>query len=277
LVKSYDNQTISHVILSIPSVSAPTPDGLLTINTVYGANEDACGDWQKGDTILTCDFGNFGAFGERSIAVVWDVAQSFDTSTTHVFTASVRTNEQLNPNGSNGQIYEATSGAALVSSFSDNALATFNLGGPASTSPLGSGDAGNLQTTVNLLQNNGGNGNVVQVSEGTDGVQPAYCVARNLSCQPDFTVVSVNGGSAVSPYLETVLTAKVPKTYNVKKAFVIHVLDDGSVAPGFPLFNVESTSCAGHPTLVPCADFSLTKQGILTVVVHTATNGKFNY
>jgi hypothetical protein len=269
VVDSDDNQTIANIHLSVPAIGQNWPGGVV-ITTVFGADASMCAP--SNGTSLSCDFGNIAGFGTRTISIVASVAATLPAGDI-TFSASAETN---NENGSNLQVESGTA-VAEVQAFSDNALATFNLGGMASTSPLGSGGAGNLQTTVNLLQNNGGNGNVVQVSEGTSGVQPAYCVALKLTCQPDFTEVSVNAGAAVSPYLETVLTAKVPKSYNVKKAFVIHVLDNGSVAPGFPVFNDDSTSCAGHPTLVPCADFSLTKQGVLTVVVHTATNGKFNF
>lgn len=269
IVDSDDNQTIANVHLSVPAVGQTWPDGAV-ITTVFGANASMCAP--SNGTSLSCDFGNIAGFGTRTISIVASVAATLPAGDL-TFSASAETN---NENGSNLQV-ESGAAVAEVQPFSADALATFNLGGMASTSPLGTGGGGNLQTTVNLLQNNGGNGNVVQINEGTSGVQPAYCVANQLTCQPDFTVVSVNGGSTVSPYLETVLTAKVPKTYNVKKAFVIHVLDTGLVAPGFPLFNDKSTSCAEHPTLIPCADFLLTKQGVLTVTVHTATNGKFNF
>lgn len=268
VVDSDDNQTIANVHLSVPAIGQTWPDGAV-ITTVFGANASMCAP--SDGTSLSCDFGNIAGFGTRTISIVASVAATVPAGDI-TFSASAETN---NENGSNLQVESGTA-VAEVQAFSDNALATFNLGGAVSTSPLGTGGAGNLQTTVNLLGNNGGNGNVVQVTEDTNGVQPPYCVALKLTCQPDFTVVKVNAGDPVSPYLETVLTAKVPKTYNVRKAFVIHVLDDGSVAPGFPLFNVKSTSCAEHP-IPPCADFSLTKQGILTVVVRTETNGKFNY
>ena len=98
-----------------------------------------------------------------------------------------------------------------------------------------------------------------------------------LTCQPDFTNLTVNGGTAVTPYLETILSAKVPSSYSLKKAFVIHVLADGTtVEQGFPLFNNPATSCAAHPALVPCADFALAN-GIVTITVHTNSNGKINF
>lgn len=269
VVDSDDNQTIANVQLTIPATGQTWPSGAV-ITTVFGANASMCAP--SNGTSLSCDFGNIGAFGTRTISVVASITATLPAGNI-TFSASAETN---NENGSNQQVESGTA-IAEVQAFSDNAVSTFNLGGFVITSALGSGGAGNLQTKVNLLQNNGGNGNVVQISEGTNGVQPAYCVALNLTCQPDFTELTVNGGAAVSPYLETVLTAKVPKSYNIKKAFVIHVLDNGTVETGFPLFNVASTSCAAHPTLVPCADFSLSKTNVLTIVLHTSGNGRMSY
>ncbi len=145
-----------------------------------------------------------------------------------------------------------------------------------STTDLATGN--NLKTTLRLLQDNDGNGNVVVIKEGNNGkIQPTYCVTLKLTCQPDFTDLTVNAGNAVTPYLETILTAKVPSSYSLKKAFVIHILADGiTVEPGFPLFNNPATSCAAHPALVPCADFALAN-GIVTITVHTTGNGKMNY
>ena len=106
-----------------------------------------------------------------------------------------------------------------------------------STTELATGN--NLKTTLRLLQDNGGKGNVVR-SEGNNGkTQPTYCVKLKLTCQPDFMDLTVNAGNTVTPYLETILTAKVPSSYSLKKAFVIHVLADGiTVEQGFPLFNI---------------------------------------
>jgi hypothetical protein len=157
--------------------------------------------------------------------------------------------------------------------FNPDSLTTFKLTGSASTSPRGIG--GNLQTTLNLPPYTGGNGNAIVITEGADVDQPLVCVTLKLTCQPDYSVVSVNGGALVSPYLETILTANVPKTYNIKKAFVIHLDAGENLMPGFPIYNTAANSCAVHA--LPCADFSLTKAGVLTITVHTEGNGKFQY
>lgn len=269
-LQSGDNQTIANVHLSVPAIGQTWPAGI-TIATVFGPNASMC---SSSGTSVSCDFGNLSAFGIRKISVLANVASSVATGNSITFSASAETN---NENGSNLQVETGTSAALQVLAFDANALTTANLGGQAGTSALGTSGAGNLQTALNLLQDNGGNGNVIAIVEGTSSTQPSVCVTLKLVCQPDFAELTVNAGAAISPYLETVITANVPKTYNIKKAFVIHVLTSGSVAAGFPLYNASSTSCVAHPTLVPCADFSLSKTNVLTITIHTATNGKFQF
>jgi hypothetical protein len=269
LVQSGDNQTIANVVLRLPSGQA-LPAGV-TISGVFGLNAAMCSP--SDGTSLTCNFGNIAAFGSRSISVLATVATSVPAGNSITFSATAETN---NENGSNVQVNTGTSGPLHVIAFSANSVTTFNLGGQASTSALGQTGAGNLQTSLNLLQNNGGSGNAVVISEGTTTTQPAVCVSLKLTCQPDFADLTVNTGSLVSPYLETTLTANVPKTYNIKKAFVIHTTG-GSLDAGFPLYNVASTSCLANPSLVPCADFSLSKTNVLVITVHTATNGRMSY
>ena len=281
-VQSTDNQTIANVKLSIPASGGTWPAGL-TITGVFGQNASLCPPLNGAPllgTSLSCDLGNIAAFGNRKISVLASIAatvpasDSVPTPPAITFSASAETN---NENGTNKQVETGTSGALQVLAFSPNAITTFTLTGSVSTLGLGQTNAGNLQTTLNLLQDNGGNGNSINIIEGTSSTQPAVCVSLKLTCQLDFTVVTVNGGSTVNPYLETTLTANVPKTYSVKKAFVIHLKTDGSLDAGFPLYNVETTSCVAHPSLVPCADFSLSKTSVLTVVVHTTGNGSFRY
>lgn len=270
LVDSDDNQTIANVHLSVPASDQSWPAGI-TIATVFGPNVSMC-SWTA--TSVNCDFGNISAFGVRRISILANVASSVPAGSTITFTASAETN---NENGSNQQVETGTSAALQVLAFNANSVTTANLGGSAGTSGLGTSGAGNLQTALSLLQDNGGNGNVIVITEGTSTTQPQVCVSLKLTCQPDFADVTVNAGAPINPYLETVITANVPKTYNIKKAFVIHLETNGTLTPGFPLYNVSSTSCVAHPALVPCADFSLTKTNVLTITIRTATNGKFQF
>jgi hypothetical protein len=270
LVDSDDGQTIANVVLTIV---APTNT---VISGVFGRDASMCPPLD-GTTLdpamLVCDLGNIAAQGDRRISVLAHVAQSTPAGNTIVFTASAETNNETGPNQ---QIVTGSSGPLHVLAFNANGVTTFNLGGAVSTSPLDAG-GGNLQTTLNLLQNNGGNGNAIVIAEGTNATQPTICVSLKLTCQPDFVDLTVNQGSAVSPYLETTLTANVPKTYNIKKAFVIHLNADGTLDSGFPLFNVPETSCSAVPMPLPCATFFLSKTNVLTIVVHTIGNGKMNY
>ena len=274
--QSGDNQTIANVKVTIRAnvpVFTPPATGGVTIETVFGADAGLCPPPSNSATI-TCNFGNVTAFDDRSVSILARVAKGVPVSNSITFTASAETN---NENGSNAQVRSATSGPLNVIVFNANSITTASLAGSVSTDELGKPNAGNLQTKLNLIEDNDGLGNVIVITEGTDLTQPTVCVTLKLTCQLDFANLTVNGGDPVDPYLETVLTAKVPSSYNIKKAFVIHVLTSGVVDSGFPLYNSTTTSCIGHPERVPCADFSLTKAGILTITVHTNGNGGMRY
>jgi hypothetical protein len=260
-VVSTDNQTIANVVLTVP---APA---FTAITGVFGADAGMCPLITLPIPTLRCDFGNISALGHRSISVLAKVDKTATGSIK--FSATAETN---NENGTNIQVKSGDS-TVSVSAFSDNALLTFDLGGSESTSPLGTGNAGTLQTTLHLLRDNGGAGNAIGITESQNLIQPAYCVTLKLTCQPDVAEVHVNGGP-VTPYLETVLIAKVPKTYNIKKAFVLHIRDDNAIES---IFNTTASSCTTQPMPLPCADFSITKDYVLTITVHTSGNGKFQF
>jgi hypothetical protein len=268
-VQSNDNQTIANVKLTIPGAGDTWPANYQNAN-IFGEDGASCSGFTT--TGATCNFGNIIAFDYRLITVLVKVPANATSGTT--FSASAETN---NENGTNVQVMKGVSGPLAVVPASANGVTTANLSGLVSTADLNTTGAGNLSTTLNLIGNNGGKGNVVVIQEGTETTQPAVCVSLKLTCQPDFVSLTVNDGAPVSPYLETVLTAKVPSSYNIKKAFVIHVLANGQVDSGFPLFNSTTTSCIAHPNLIPCADFSITKAGILTITVHTNGNGNMKY
>jgi hypothetical protein len=274
--QSGDNQTIANVKVTIRAnvpVFDPPATGGVTIETVFGADAGLCPAPSNSAT-MTCNFGNVTAFDDRSVSILARVAKGVPVSNSITFTASAETN---NENGSNVQVRSDTSSPLNVILFDANSVTTAGLTGPVSTDELGKPNAGNLQTRLNLLQDNGGKGNVIVIQESTSAVQPTVCITLKLTCQPDSVDLTVNGGNPVLPYLETVLTAKVPSSYNIKKAFVIHVLTNGQIDGGVALFNSATTSCIAHPSLVPCADFSLTKAGILTITVHTNGNGGMRY
>ena len=268
-VVSTDNQTIANMHLSVPQLGGPALPAGVTVTAVFGADAFRCSPPTTAG--LSCNLGNFAGLGERHLSILVSVPASW-TGGALTITASAETN---NENGQNLQVEDADT-SVTPSAFSANGITTYNLTGPAGTSPLGSPGAGNLRTQVNLLLNNGGVGNAIAIVEGTTTSQPSYCVTLKLTCQLDFADVTVNGGAAVTPYLETTLTATVTNKYSLKKAFVIHVLANGNVETGFPIYNVPASTCAGHPNLVPCADFSQAGN-VVTIVVHTFGNGKFGF
>jgi hypothetical protein len=289
VVNSQDNQTIANVKLTIPGIPVLDPDhpnpapwpSALTITAVFGTDAGNCTIASDRHSV-SCLVGNIPALGQKTVTVLAAVPSTVPISSPAPptpppaikFSASAETN---NENGSNRQVETSPDSAALeVVASNGNQVFTANQSGLASTAPIATGN--NLQTTLNLLQDNGGKGNVIVIAEGSNGkTQPTYCVTLKLTCQPDFTDVTVNTGNTVTPYLETILTAKVPNSYSLKKAFIIHVLADGTtVEPGFPLFDSQTTSCVGHPERIPCADFALA-DGIVKITVHTDKNGKFQY
>lgn len=275
-VDSDDNQTIANVVLRVPASGEPPMPAGLAITAVFGADKALCPEPPYGSS-LTCDFGNIAALGTRKISVLVSVDKEWPITvpaTAITFSASAETN---NENGANQQLEPGVSNPLTVLPFSEDGVTTFNLGGEASTSELGTFGAGNLKTTLNLIQDNGGNGNAVVIAEGKNIIQPAYCATLKLTCQPDFVNLTVNDDAPVSPYLETILTANVPKTYNIRKAFVLHFKTNRILDTGFPLFNVPATSCSANPMPLPCATFSLSKTNVLTIVVHTTGNGRMNY
>ncbi|MEA2633043.1 MAG: hypothetical protein QOE66_3262, partial [Chloroflexota bacterium] len=137
-VVSSDNQTIANVVLTVP---APASTAIIG---VFGTDAGMCPLITLPIPTLRCDFGNISALGHRSISVLAKVDKPASGPIT--FSAVVETN---NENGTNTQVEKDQSDVS-VSAFSDNALLTFDLGGSESTSSLGTGSAGTLQTTLHL-------------------------------------------------------------------------------------------------------------------------------
>src|SRR6476659_964323 len=89
LVHSYDNQSLTHAFLDLPSTTVAQAAGL-TVATVYGTDAAACKDGLvKGGAAVKCDFLKLTPKNpDRSITVVWNVAASFDVAQNPVLTAS---------------------------------------------------------------------------------------------------------------------------------------------------------------------------------------------
>lgn len=247
-----DNQTIAHVSLVFPAPSTltkPFPSlaaNGLTYNALGGQDQASCGP--VGSPIVTgvsCTFDNLAAGAVRSFFIVIDASQA--TTAANLFSAEVTTN---NENGSNLQTFDASSGTFQVQAASPDGLSTFVPPGQLSktynTSPVGSGNK--LQTKLGFTQSPGGN--LVSIGEDTTtSTSFLYKCPDGLACQAPETTISVQDGLSgsstqfTSPFLTVTLTALVPKTYSLSKAFVAHYGASVTI-PDWTLFwSTKSTRC----------------------------------
>ena len=221
-VKSTDNQTLAHALLSISIATSPVG---LSLNQFYdpagGSDASSC---SPSGNVISCDFGNLEAFGERTIEVVVDVASTFPTDATGLFSAAATTN---NENGSNQQLFTASSEPFRVNAASANALQTFVPPGQLkhlNTAGLGPASAGNLSTSIDFKAT--GQGDVVAINEGTNPVGSYACptdlLPSGVTCQPDYSEVLFSRSGFGAPYLTWTLNASVPGTYTLAKGFVVH-------------------------------------------------------
>jgi hypothetical protein len=217
-VKSNDNQTIAHTNLTVTVASSPAG---LSIADFYdpdpnGTDASFCG--VNGNTI-SCDYGNLAGFAERTIAVVVNVSADFPTNATGLFSAVATTN---NENGSNLQSFPADSGGFAVQAASANGLQTFVPPGQLkqlNTAGLNTAGAGKLSTAIKFAAS--AQGDAVAINEGTDPVGK-YACPSGLTCQPDYSEVAFTHSGFGAPYLTWTLTALVPSTYTLSKAFIVH-------------------------------------------------------
>ena len=216
---SNDNQTVAHAEMSV--AIATTPLGL-TLDTFYdpdgGTDADDCEAVTGG---IDCDFGNLPGFAERTIAVVVNVSSTFPTAGAGaLFTASATTN---NENGSNQQLFAASSGNFAVTGADPNALKTFAKPGLAKhleTSAIGTANAGKIQTLIDFTADGGGDTVAI-----TDGANPSgkYACPAGLTCQADYSEVLFERTSfGDDPYLKWTVKAQVPGTYTLAKGFLVH-------------------------------------------------------
>ena len=226
-VRNGDNQTIAHVVVTFPA--SGTLDPSLPITDVGGTDKGSCPtvvDSNGKVTGVSCTFDNLAAGALRSFFVV--VSTTVATSSQDLFTAKVTTN---NENGQNTQLFTATSGAFKVQAPNANGLSAFVAPGQVAktfkTDPAGGNNK--LQTKLDFTETSGGN--LVSIAETEGGTTFLYRCPTELGlvCQPAETSISVQDGLTGSsatfgsaPFLSVTLTALVPKTFNLNKAFVAH-------------------------------------------------------
>ena len=249
-IKSTDNQTIAHTILTIDSNKSNNAG--LSLNTYFdpatGTKPAACTDDGK---VITCSYGNLEARGQRTLAVIVDVAPGYTagSQTQPLFWSKVTTN---NENGSNQQLFIAASGPSsddpdapspgfAVSGFNANNVFTFVPPGQAKqlfTSGVG-GAGGDLSTNVSFKSA----GEVVAITEGTSNATTYPCPS-DLSCQGSYAEVSTTSGFfSTTPFFTWTVTAIVPKTYSLSQGFVAHYPTGSTTSNWRLLFKDRSATC----------------------------------
>lgn len=263
-VLSGDNQNIAHTVLYFPVHGKTLPDGL-TVSYVFGPDAGFC--VPTGSTSVTsvrCDFGNLAAGTHRTVSILVDVASGFappppppcfvppsSVDLCALFTANVETN---NENGSNLQTFAATSGAFPVSPATDNTLGSYLAPGlthKQTKATTGTPSANNKLTTAVTFQPDQADGNLVAITEISDATKTELKYNCPFpTCQPDSTTVEIDHGTgsySQPPYLDWKLTALVPKTFTLSKAFVAHYLT-GSTTSDWQLFvGKKGDACGTSP------------------------------
>jgi len=256
-ILSTDNQNLAHTVLT---VTVPMPTGI-TVHAPYDpgpSTTDAAACSPSDVTIdgvinrvITCNYGSLSARGERTIALVVDVASTFNAANQAIkfVSAKVETNNETGPNQ---QIFTADSGSFQVQAFNANHLASWVPPGQIkefSTSALG-GDGGKLSTKVNFTS--GANETVAINEDASDSSH--YPCPTGFACQTDpltgqstYSEVKVGNGLFPDfPYFTWTLTLLVPKTYTVSQGFVLHYLSPSDTAPEFLYFKNKSSYCGSN-------------------------------
>lgn len=257
-LKSVDNQTIAHAVLTFPAGGAFTTASGLQITAVGGTNASACPTISDPVRSITCNFDNLPGFALRSLFFVVSTTNPIaPTVDAPVFKVQVTTN---NENGSNLQLFTADSGTGFaIQPTSANGLSTFVKPAPGQLRQTfntnGVAGTNKLQTKVDFDQSAGGN--LVSIAETDNGsTNFLYTCPDGQSCQPVETTISITNdlsGSATefgSPFLQVTLTALVPKTYTLSKAFVAHYGPSVTTPDWILFWNTKATKCGTDPATI---------------------------
>jgi hypothetical protein len=256
-VKSIDNQTIAHTILTIDwnksSNAGLSLNAVQFIDLTDDGIDDVAGCSAGSGTIITCNFNNLPARATRTVGVVVDVASTFVASTQvqPLFFAHVVTN---NENGSNTQLFDATSGpwattppntdpGFKVGAFDSDTVLTFAL--PNSSNNL----ANTAPSSTNKLQAKVAfdtvKGKIVAITEGQSTDLLYKCpTGLQQACQTTFSQVTAGDGAFPdSPYFTWTLNALVPNTYNKSQGYVVHYPTGAKDSDWILLFKNSSSLC----------------------------------
>lgn len=248
-ILSNDNQTLAHTVLT---VRIPTPTGL-TVHDPFDpgpstTDADPCTpsfDTTNKVTTITCNYDSLEAFGERTIAMVIDVASTFVIAgqASPFISAQATTN---NENGQNLQHFDANSGAFQVQDFSANHLDSWvpngTHGKAFSTAALGESGAGKLSSTISFDTSAN---ETISLTDGTTVQNGKYqCPAAFPNCQSDFSeAVTATGSFTSSPYFTWTVNALVPKTYSLSQGFVAHYVTGQTDPDWILLFKSRASFC----------------------------------
>jgi hypothetical protein len=251
-VKNIDNQTLTHVVITIVRAQ----DSGATVLDVFGPDSGKC---TPSATAFTCDYGNLKAGAKRQFSILATAGSvnSFDVKAQVVF------NESNNPNGGNEQIDEAT-GSLIITTATCDLVKTFFRAG--NSSNLGTIDgcalsSGNPQST--RIDTDVTSDSPVLVGEETGSL-----CAAGLTCfgQVSRADVAINGTYTVIWTIDW----QVPSNFNVQKFGILH-FPDGSSSPDLNL-TAKKNICK-TTTSVGCI-VSVTLTGTtLEAIVRTKGNG----
>ncbi len=283
LVKNFGKQTLTHGLFGMGTLISPDATDLpagWTIASIApatgcrfdGGTVDASGNPVGPWDGVSCDLGSLAKGASKSFRIILNAGATLDAP----IEAAVTVAENVGGNvGSNGNTFVASTLGFTLAAGDDDHIATWLPKGKVHTTAGANG----LSTIIELLGDNGGDGNTVLIDDGGNG-SANDCTNLGVVCVGGHASrASVNNGASVSPYFIWTTTWIVPAAYKLgSKSGVIHWFDDTSKAPE-TIFYSNKTSCSARNAPSPCADFTIAPNPddsttqIVTVVMQTKVNG----
>jgi hypothetical protein len=254
-------QNLTKATLAIGTAPAPALPSGMTIAALGGPDAGACtvaGDARS----AVCDFDSLRRNEARTISLLFSFSESLSAAAVRI---AAKVNENVNDNGANQDTFFADATIDVSATTCGN-VATFVP--PGQASKIGTDLAGCTDQSTVLAIPGTGNGHLVRVAE--EGL--AAC-AFGLACFGDASVAQVDGGAAVTPYLEWTVSwpASVAPKINANQAGVIHFLDDGTIVQ---LSAKKNELCKNANATNCIVSFGYTADGAwLVAVFRTPTNG----
>jgi hypothetical protein len=248
-VKNIDNQTLTHVVITIDK----SQNGATVSGQILGPDKAKCDG-----TIdpITCDFGNLKADATRQFSIIITTpAGTGDVLAKIVF------NESNNPKGGNQQI-ESAHATPVVGDATCNTLATFLPPGIAKSLLPDTGKCSTDTQRSGLIVPAATDGNVVSVDDGT----AATGCATGYSCFGNSVNANVNGGASVSPYLSWTIFYANSVIGSISPTKVGFDHDGFVIVPG------KKGACKTDTSTNCIESITVTSDGV-TFVVRTPTNG----